>query len=268
MTCKCGLCEEYLKTHEHPVSVTSFHGYCNLCKKEIEIESVSQFHQSLPPFVPKNGKGIGMFLKHKLPKKMIILTGAGISTAAGIPEFRTPGTGLYDNLQKYNVPYPEMVSTLDYFDKHPEVFFAIKGHLMPGQGKYFPTVTHYFISFLVQKGIVLKYFSQNTDGLDIEAGIPREKVILCHGHFYTGHCRKCKKEFGIDYYFEDVKNERIPYCPCGGVIKPDIVFFGESMPEEFFDGLELFKEADFLLCMGTSLTVRPFCYLVNKVQFL
>ena len=258
MTCKSGLCEECRDTHNHPVSVTTTHAHCTICKKDLSIESVSEFHKTLPPFLPNNTKGIGLYLKHNTPKKMIILAGAGISTAAGIPDFRTPGTGLYDNLEKYNLPTPESIFTLDYFDDNPQPFFTLSKELMPGLGKYFPTVTHYFISFLVQKGMVLKYFTQNIDGLEVQAGIPMEKLVLSHGHFYTGHCRKCNKKYQQKDFYDDIQEGKISYCSCGGVVKPDIVFFGEPLPNKFFKAIDDFDETDFVLCMGTSLSVYPF----------
>ena len=267
VSCHCGLCEICRDTHQHPVSITKTHGYCKECHKQLELNCFSkEYIQLLPPFLPWNAKGLGLYFKHHLPKNMIILAGAGISTTAGIPDFRTPGTGLYDNLEQYNLPTPESIFTLVYFDKNPQPFFTLSKELMPGLGKYFPTVTHYFIRFLIDKGIVLKYLTQNIDGLEVQAGIPMNKLVLAHGHFYTGHCRKCKKKYKQKDFFDDIQEGSICYCKCGGVIKPDIVFFGEQLPQEFHKSLNLFNKCDFLLVMGTSLQVQPFSGLIQKVK--
>ncbi|KAF3848061.1 hypothetical protein F7725_021089 [Dissostichus mawsoni] len=86
------------------------------------------------------------------------MVGAGISTSAGIPDFRSPGTGLYANLQKYNLPYPEAIFQIDYFKKHPEPFFALARELYPGQFK--PTICHYFMKLLKDKGHLRRCYSQ------------------------------------------------------------------------------------------------------------
>ena len=263
MTCGEGLCSKCRDTHEHPVTVTKDHAYCSSCKKELSIESVSEFHKQLPTILPNNTKGLGEYFRDHLPKKMIILTGAGISTSAGIPDFRTPGGPITKILEKYNLDNPNEISDIDYFDEHPEPFFERSQFTMPGLGKFFPTPTHYFIRFLIEKGIVLKYFTQNIDGLDKESGIPMDKMIMCHGHFFTGHCRKCNKEYPQSYYVDVVREGKVPYCECGGVVKPDVVFFGQSLPKEFFDSRNLLKETDFLLVMGSSLVVYPFAALPN-----
>jgi NAD-dependent SIR2 family protein deacetylase len=95
---------------------------------------------------------------------LIIASDAGISCAAGILDFRTPGTGLYDNLQKYNLPEPEAIFDLDYFPEHPKAFCSLASAMLPG--KFAPTLAHYFCAFLYRKGIVLRIFTQNIDGLE------------------------------------------------------------------------------------------------------
>jgi NAD-dependent histone deacetylase SIR2 len=108
-------------------------------------------------------------------------TGAGISTSAGIPDFRSPETGLYANLTRLNLPYPEAVFDIDFFRKTPEPFYALAQELYPG--KFRPTITHSFISLLHQKGLLLKLFTQNIDCLEREAGVPGDKIIEAHGSF-------------------------------------------------------------------------------------
>ena len=91
-------------------------------------------------------------------KKVIVMTGAGVSVAAGIPDFRTPGTGLYDNLKQYDLPNPQAVFELEFFRKNPKPFFTLAKQLYPGQ--YNPTAAHYFIKLLVEKGVLLRCYTQ------------------------------------------------------------------------------------------------------------
>lgn len=97
----------------------------------------------------------------KKPKKIIIAAGAGISTSAGIPDFRSPKTGLYSNLQKYQLPFPEAVFEIGYFLKKPEAFFSLSKELAPG--KYKPTPTHVFFRLLHEKKVLSKVFTQNSE---------------------------------------------------------------------------------------------------------
>ncbi|XP_056330250.1 NAD-dependent protein deacetylase sirtuin-2 [Danio aesculapii] len=201
-------------------------------------------------------------------KNIICMVGAGISTSAGIPDFRSPGTGLYANLQKYNLPYPEAIFQIDYFKKHPEPFFALARELYPGQFK--PTVCHYFMKMLKDKGLLRRCYSQNIDTLERVAGLEGEDLIEAHGTFHTSHCVSflCRKEYTMDWMKNQIFSEEIPKCEsCGSLIKPDIVFFGESLPSQFFTSMKMdFPQCDLLIIMGTSLQVQPFASLVSRVS--
>ena len=118
-------------------------------------------------------------------KKILVLTGAGVSVAAGIPDFRTPGTGLYSNLKKYNLPFPEAVFDVGFYKRNPQPFVTLAHELWPGL-QHSPTKTHSFLSLLSKKGLLLRNYSQNIDGLEFLAGIPAEELVECHGHFRTG----------------------------------------------------------------------------------
>jgi NAD-dependent histone deacetylase SIR2 len=111
----------------------------------------------------------------------LLKTGAGISTSAGIPDFRSPETGLYANLSRLNLPYAEAVFDISYFRNNPEPFYTLAQELYPG--KYRPTITHSFINLLHKKGLLLKLFTQNIDCLEREAGVPAEMIIEAHGSF-------------------------------------------------------------------------------------
>lgn len=118
-------------------------------------------------------------------------------SAAGIPDFRSPGSGLYDNLQKYNLPHPQAIFELDFFYDNPKPFFTLAKELYPGTFK--PTVCHYFIRLLNEKGMLLRHYTQNIDTLEHVAGIPSEKLVEAHGTFHTGHCLECRKEYTLEW---------------------------------------------------------------------
>uniref|UniRef100_A0A8C6PEK0 NAD-dependent protein deacetylase n=1 Tax=Nothobranchius furzeri TaxID=105023 RepID=A0A8C6PEK0_NOTFU len=196
--------------------------------------------------------GVARYINGGKCKNIVCMVGAGISTSAGIPDFRSPGTGLYANLQKYNLPYPEAIFQIDYFKKHPEPFFALARELYPGQFK--PTICHYFIKMLKDQGLLRRCYTQNIDTLERVAGLQGEDLIEAHGTFYTSHCVSfcCRKEYTLDWMKEKIFADAIPKCEkCGSLVKP--VF----LPD--------FPRCDLLIVMGTSLQVQPFASLVSRV---
>mmetsp|Transcript_15082 Transcript_15082/g.27394 ORF Transcript_15082/g.27394 Transcript_15082/m.27394 type:complete len:361 (-) Transcript_15082:660-1742(-) len=208
--------------------------------------------------VPEEIKSVAALLSSNKYTNIVILTGAGISCSAGIPDFRTPGTGLYDNLQKYALPFPEAVFDLGFYKSNPDPFVQLASELWPGT--HSPTITHSFIALLEKKGMLLRNYTQNIDGLDVLAGVSEEKMIECHGHFRSSSCTKCSRSYnGEECKRVIVKETRAPTCQhCGGYVKPDIVFFGENLPMAYHRMVKKdTKKADLLIVMGTSLMVGP-----------
>jgi NAD-dependent deacetylase sirtuin 2 len=197
-------------------------------------------------------------------KKVVVLTGAGISVSAGIPDFRSPGTGLYDNLQKYKLPYPEAIFDIEFFKNDPKPFFTLAKEMWPGN--YKPTLAHKLIKALEDSGKLLANFTQNIDGLERIVGVSEDKLIEAHGTFSTATCRSCPLKYDSDYIKKQIFEDEIPKCKCGGIVKPDIVFFGESLPSKFFSRLSDLSDSDLLIIMGTSLQVNPFASLVSRVH--
>lgn len=208
--------------------------------------------------------GLTKHWKEKGFKNIITMVGAGISTSAGIPDFRSPGSGLYDNLQKYNLPHPTAIFDMDYFLDNPQPFFALAKELYPGT--FNPTPSHYFVRLLHDKGLLLRHYTQNIDTLERIAGIPEAKLVEAHGTFYTNHCLGCQKEYSMEWMKEQIFADTVPTCEkCNAVVKPDIVFFGENLPEKFYVAPDKdFKKCDLLIIMGTSLEVQPFAGLIDR----
>ncbi|XP_074533678.1 NAD-dependent protein deacetylase sirtuin-3, mitochondrial isoform X2 [Halichoeres trimaculatus] len=198
-------------------------------------------------------------------KKVVVVAGAGISTASGIPDFRTPGTGLYANLEKYNIPYPEAVFNIDYFTNDPQPFFSLAKALYPGSHR--PNYIHYFIRMLHHKGLLLRMYTQNIDGLEKLCGIPDDKLVEAHGSFATASCHLCYTAYPAVDAKHAIMNDNVPICTfCAATVKPDVVFFGEDLPQKYFLHTKDFPKADLLVIMGTSLQIEPFASLVNTVR--
>ncbi|CAK1552338.1 unnamed protein product [Leptosia nina] len=212
-----------------------------------------------------NLDGIVKWIKSARCQNVITLSGAGISTSAGIPDFRSPETGLYHNLQKYNLPEPQAIFEINFFRQNPKPFFTLAKELFPGNFK--PTISHYFIRLLHEKGLLLRHYTQNIDTLERGAGVPHEKLVEAHGTFFTSHCLECRKQYTLEFIKEHIFADEIPICSeCPGVVKPDIVFFGESLPSRFTECLqEDFQKCDMLIIMGSSLEVQPFASLIDMV---
>jgi len=215
--------------------------------------------------------GIASLISSGRAKRIICMCGAGISVSAGIPDFRSPGTGLYSRLADYNLPHPTAVFELDFFRKNPHPFYLLARDLYPGT--YAPTPTHYFMRLLHDKGLLLRCYTQNIDSLEQLAGLPKEAVIAAHGNFDSARCVECREEHSIDIVKESIFDQKPLYClkrreskakGCEGLVKPDIVFFGENLPDRFWNHLDTdFPEADLLIVMGTSLVVQPFASLIG-----
>lgn len=230
-------------------------------------ENSSPLDEATPPQTLefRTVDGLAKYIKDGRARKIVVMSGAGISTSAGIPDFRSPETGLYANLARLNLPYAEAVFSIDYFRQKPEPFYELASELFPG--KFRPTITHSFITLLWKKGLLLKHFTQNIDCLDREAGLPGEMTIEAHGSFATQRCIDCKTEYPDEEMLEKVRKKDIPRCKsCNGLVKPDIVFFGEALPAEFGANRFLPAESDLCIVMGTSLTVMPFAALPQAVR--
>uniref|UniRef100_A0A146ZS82 NAD-dependent protein deacetylase sirtuin-3, mitochondrial n=1 Tax=Fundulus heteroclitus TaxID=8078 RepID=A0A146ZS82_FUNHE len=198
-------------------------------------------------------------------KNVLVVAGAGISTPSGIPDFRTPGTGLYANLEKYNIPYPEAIFNIDYFSNDPQPFFSLAKALYPGCHR--PNYIHYFLRMLHHKGLLLRLYTQNIDGLEKLCGIPDEKLVEAHGSFATASCHLCYTPYPAEEAKVAIMNDNIPTCSfCAAAVKPDVVFFGEDLPQKYFLHTKDFPKADLLIVMGTSLKIEPFASLVNTVR--
>lgn len=163
---------------------------------------------------------------------------------------------MYHNLASYNLPYPEAIFELAYFRENPQPFFRLAKELYPGNFK--PTPSHYFIKLLQDKKLLLRHYTQNIDTLERIAGIDQDKLVEAHGTFHTNHCIDCNKEYSMEWVKEEIFKDNVPTCTeCNGIVKPDIVFFGENLPERFHVLPNSdFKQCDLLIIMGTSLTVQ------------
>jgi NAD-dependent deacetylase len=178
------------------------------------------------------------------------LTGAGISTAAGIPDFRGP-RGLYVTRQ-YD---PEKTFDINYFDRDPSYFFAFARDFVQLVERVQPTFTHRFLAVLEERGKLDAVITQNIDGLHQKAGSKR--VIEVHGSVRNGHCRTCGRAYAYEELKAKVLSEDIVYCDsCGGIVKPDIVFFGEAV-QGMGEASNVAGRADLFFVIGSSLTVHP-----------
>lgn len=164
-----------------------------------------------------------------------------------------------------NAPLQEAVFDIAYFRENPEPFYTLAHELYPG--KYRPTITHSFIRLLHDKGLLLKHFTQNIDCLDRAAGVPGDKIIEAHGSFARQSCIDCQEPYPDEEIKAHIDAMTIPRCErCGGLVKPEIVFFGEQLPAEFFANRMAPAQADLVIVMGTSLTVQPFASLPGMTR--
>lgn len=225
-------------------------------------ESSTLVDEKTPPSVleARNIEAVAKYIKEKPVRRIVVMAGAGISTAAGIPDFRSPETGIYANLAHLDLEDPEFVFDISYFREDPRPFYALAREIAPG--KYRPAIAHSFIKLLYDKGLLLKHFSQNIDCLERLAGLPGEMIVEAHGSFASQHCIDCKAEYPEDEMKQAINSGTVAYCKqCNGIVKPDIIFFGENLPEDFFLNRTLPAAADLCIIMGTSLTVQPFASL-------
>lgn len=181
-------------------------------------------------------------------KRIFVLTGAGISTPSGIPDFRGKG-GLYERLT------PE-VFDISFFYRNPEFFYSSIGPFLKVILEAKPNPAHYLISRLEKIGKLLLVATQNIDGLHQKAGTT--KIAELHGSLERAHCLKCGREYVREHIMDRALSGEVPYCDCGGVIKPDVVFFGESLPQEaLFSAARAASSADLCMVFGSSLVVQP-----------
>ncbi|XP_022258685.1 NAD-dependent protein deacetylase sirtuin-1-like, partial [Limulus polyphemus] len=204
-------------------------------------------------------------------ENIVILTGAGVSVSCGIPDFRSRN-GIYARLSKDfpELPDPQAMFDIHYFRKDPRPFFKFAKEIYPGQ--FQPSKSHKFIRLVEDHGKLLRNYTQNIDTLEYTAGI--RKAVTCHGSFATATCTKCGYKVDSSFIKDDIFNQRIPRCPkCPkvgdglAVMKPDIVFFGEGLSDEFHQMMAKDKDhCDLLIVMGSSLKVRPVALIPSSIS--
>ena len=193
-------------------------------------------------------------------RRIVFFGGAGVSTESGIPDFRSP-KGLY---QKSADAYPwpaETILSLAFFRSRPDIFFRYYRQciLYPDAR---PNAAHQRLAQLETEDQIEAIITQNIDGLHQAAGSRR--VLELHGSVHRNTCQQCKQKFGLDAIFS---SKDIPTCPCGGIIKPDVVLYGEGLDQLVISqAIQSLKNADLLIIGGTSLTVYPAAGLIDHAD--
>ncbi|CUS21630.1 LAQU0S03e07008g1_1 [Lachancea quebecensis] len=235
--------------------------------------------------------------KLKTAKKILVLTGAGISTSLGIPDFRS-SEGFYSKIRHLGLDDPQDVFNYEIFMQDPSVFYNIAHMVLPPENLFSPL--HSFIRMIQDKGKLLRNYTQNIDNLESYAGIQAEKMVQCHGSFATASCVSCHWKLPGEKIFDNIRNMELPLCPycyhkrkeyfptsspdgndgqtesyhssfnnvlkSYGVLKPDITFFGEALPSKFHRFIrDDVMKCDLLICIGTSLKVAPVSEIVNMI---
>ncbi len=197
-------------------------------------------------------------------RSLFFLGGAGVSTASGIPDFRSPA-GLYAIESRYGVSYEEMLSR-DYFYDHPQEFyeFFFSSMVYP---RAKPNKAHLALADFEKRGHEVHIATQNIDGLHRKAG--SSKVYELHGNVYRYYCTRCARRFS----YGEIAHEGVPHCPCGGILKPEVTLYGEELPQQALGAaLRAVREADVMICGGTSLRVYPAAaipeYFMGKCKIL
>ncbi len=188
----------------------------------------------------------------KKAQKFYVLTGAGISTESGIPDFRTPGTGLWKKIN------PMEYATSNVLKKDPKTFYKVVYSRFASLLYAQPNKAHLILAELEEKGYLKGIITQNIDGLHYKAG--SRKVWEVHGHTRTCLCSTCDREYPLKLLSSQVEKEIIPpLCQeCGHPLRPNIVLFGDPMSLDYEEACRAVKRGcDFLLVVGSSLTVFP-----------
>ena len=189
-------------------------------------------------------------------KKIVFLGGAGLSTESGIPDFRS-SDGVFKAVKAYGVP-PEALLSIDFFEEYPEIFYDYyKKFLIYPDAK--PNKAHLALAKLEADGRLNAVVTQNIDGLHQAAG--SKHVCELHGSVYRNHCVKCRRFYSLE---QIMKTDGVPTCDCGGIIKPDVVLYGEGLDNSVVsDAIRCIREADTMIVGGTSLAVYPAAGLID-----
>lgn len=186
--------------------------------------------------------------------RIVFFGGAGVSTESGIPDFRSVD-GLYHMKYAYS---PETILSHRFFLKHTAEFYEFYRDKMLYQDAK-PNITHIKLAELEKEGKLAGIITQNIDGLHQKAG--SSKVMELHGSVHRNQCMDCKSSYDMDYI---LRTEGIPYCSCGGIIKPEVVLYEEPLEEAVWaDSVRLMACTDLLIIGGTSLSVYPAAGLIN-----
>ncbi|HET8814647.1 MAG TPA: NAD-dependent deacylase [Solirubrobacterales bacterium] len=184
-------------------------------------------------------------------RRAVALPGAGVSVPSGIPDFRTPETGLWANVD------PIEVAHIEVFERDPERFWSYYRPRFHALGDKEPNRAHEVLAELERRGMIEGVITQNIDRLHRAAG--SRNVIEVHGSIETSSCTACATAFGLEEVDSIFDERGIAICSgCGGAVKPDVVLFGELLPEEAMArAIELAEGVDLMLCVGSSLAVHP-----------
>ena len=186
---------------------------------------------------------------------IVFFGGAGVSTESGIKDFRGKN-GLYKEKTIGNYSPEYLLSINCLINDEKEFFKYYKENF--NCNSYLPNITHKYLKKLEDSGKLKAIITQNIDGLHQKAG--SKNILELHGTTLKSYCMDCNKEYDGDYIFN---SKGVPKCSCGGVVRPDIVLYGEMLPDSFNEAIKYISKADLLIVAGTSLTVQPASSLIN-----